>query len=81
MDFRAVLERNGVGRDAVRVCLVVLQAMFRQAVKWRWVQSNPVPEVDKPSGRRQRAVVCLAPARVEAIRQVFIADDKLYAAG
>jgi hypothetical protein len=33
-DFRAQLERSGVGRHAVRIALVVLQAMFKQAVSW-----------------------------------------------
>lgn len=80
MDFRARLEQKGIGRDTVRVSLVVLQAMFRQAIKWRWVQSNPVSEIDKPSGRRERAVVCLAPSQVEAIRRVFLEEGKLYAA-
>lgn len=80
MDFRARLEQAGVGRDSVRVSLVIVQAMFRQAIKWRWVQGNPVVEVEKPSGRRERAVVALAPAQVEAIRQVFLAERKVYAA-
>lgn len=79
-DFRAQLERAGVGRDAVRVSMVVLQAMFGQAVAWRWIETNPVKVVAKPTARRERAVVCLAPARVERIRAWLIARDKLYAA-
>jgi hypothetical protein len=31
--------------------------------------SERVQQVEKPSGRRQRAVVCLAPAQVELIRR------------
>jgi integrase len=81
MDFRAGLETGGVGADSVRVCLVILQAMFRQAILWRWVPGpNPAQQIDKPSGRRQRAVVCLSPSQVEAIRQRFLARAKLYAA-
>jgi integrase len=79
-DFRARLERSGVGRDSVRVSMVVLQAMFAQAVSWGWVASNPVKAVRKPSGRRERAVVCLAPEQVEAIRAQFRARGKPYAA-
>jgi integrase len=79
-EFRARLERDGVGRDSVRVSTVVLQAMFAQAVRWGWVASNPVKSVRKPSGRRQRAVVCLAPKQVEAIRAQFLAREELYAA-
>lgn len=59
------LERKGVGRDSVRVALVVVQAMFRQAVRWGWTQVNPVQYVEKPSARRERAVVCLSPDKVE----------------
>jgi integrase len=79
-DFRAQLESAGVGRHAVRVSMVVLQAMFKQAIRWRWIESNPVKAVEKPSGKRERAVVCLAPAQVEAIRTWLIERDKLYAA-
>jgi integrase len=79
-DFRAQLERAGVGRHAVRIALVVLQAMFKQAVAWGWVATNPVKAVPKPTGKRERAVVCLAPAQVEAIRTWLIDRDKLYAA-
>lgn len=79
-DFRAQLERAGVGRDSVRVALVILQAMFRQAVHWRWLSDNPVRVVRKPSARRERAVVCLAPAQVEAIRAELLRADRVYAA-
>ena len=67
-DFRAKLEAAGVGRHCVRQSMVVLQAMFEQAIRWGWVQTNPVKAVKKPSAKRERAVVCLAPAQVEAIR-------------
>ena len=80
-DFRSELEAAGVGRHAVRVSLVILQSMFKHAIRWRWVPGpNPVQQVEKPSGRRQRAIVCLAPAQVEAIRAELLAADKLYAA-
>lgn len=79
-DFRAQLERAGVGRDFVRVSLVILQAMFRQASHWRWLAENPVRVVRKPTARRERAVVCLAPAQVEAIRAELLRADRLYAA-
>ena len=79
-DFRARLEGAGVGRHSVRQSLIVLQTMFTHAIRWGWVQTNPVKAVAKPSARRQRAVVCLAPAQVEAIRGELIARDKLYVA-
>lgn len=79
-DFRARLEAAGVGRHSVRQSMVVLQAMFEQAIRWGWVATNPVKAVRKPSARRQRAVVCLAPGQVEAIRSVLIEQGRLYAA-
>lgn len=79
-DFRSKLEAAGVGRHSVRQSMVVLQAMYEQAIRWGWVQVNPVKAVRKPSARRERAVVCLAPAQVEKIRAALIANGKLYAA-
>ena len=60
--------------------MVLLQAMFRQAVIWRWISSNPLKAVPKPSGKRERAMVCLAPAQVEAIRTQLLEREQLYAA-
>jgi site-specific recombinase XerD len=60
--------------------MVVLQAMFEQAIRWGWVATNPVKSVRKPPAKRERAVVCLAPAQVEAIRAALLARGKLYAA-
>jgi hypothetical protein len=74
------LEAAGVGRHSVRLSLVVLQAMFKQAVAWGWVPTNPVKAVRKPSGKRERAVVCLPPSQLEAIRAALLAKKKLYAA-
>jgi integrase len=79
-DFRARLEAAGVGRDSVRVSMVVLQAMYAQAIRWGWVAANPVKAVRKPTTRREPAVVCLAPTQVEAIREWFPAREKVYAA-
>jgi hypothetical protein len=33
-DFRARLEAAGVGRHSVRQSMVVLQAMYEQAIRW-----------------------------------------------
>jgi integrase len=78
--FRADLEKAGVGRSNVRISLVVVQAMFRRAQEWGWVSSNPAKAVRKPSSVRERAVVCLEPARIEAIRNVLLAQGRSYAA-
>jgi integrase len=54
--------------------------MFSRAQEWGWVSTNPARAVRKPSGRRERAVVCLEPARVEDIRAVLLAEGRHYAA-
>jgi integrase len=79
-EFRARLESAGVGRHSVRQSLVVLQAMYEQAIRWGWVATNPVKAVKKPPAKRERAVLCLAPTEVEAIRAELLARGKLYAA-
>lgn len=79
-DFRAKLEAARVGRHSVRQSLVVLQGMYEQAIRWGWVATNPVKAVKKPAAERERAVVCLAPSQVEAIRAELLAREKLYAA-
>lgn len=80
MEFRVRLEQKNVGRDTVRVSLVVLQAMCRQALAWGWLPRNPVRGMDKPTARRERAVVCLSPSQVESLREAFLDDGRLYAA-
>lgn len=69
-----------LGRHSVRQSLVVLQAMYEQAIRWGWVPTNPVKAVKKPPAKRERAVLCLAPSEVEAIRAVLVARGKQYAA-
>ena len=56
-DFRARLEAAGVGRHSVRQSMVVLQAMYEQAIRWGWIGTNPVKAVKKPTAKRERAVV------------------------
>lgn len=59
---------------------MIVQAMFSRAQSWGWVTSNPAKAVQKPSSKRERAVVCLEPARVEAIRDDTLATGRSYAA-
>ena len=73
--FRTDLERRGVGRDSVRVSLVVLQAMFRRGIEWGRASTNPAVPVAKPSGKRERAVQPFSPAQVERIRAELGQED------
>lgn len=66
--FRRDLERQGVKGSQLRQTLVVLQGAFRYAEERGRVSRNPVRLVRKPSGKRQRAIIALAPSQVEKIR-------------
>jgi integrase len=46
----------------------VVQSIYRRAVEWGRLTSNPAKAVRKPSGRRERAIRPLSPVAVEAVR-------------
>lgn len=68
VEFRASLERGGIGPQTVRKTLTMLQSMFRTAVEWERVGANPVSAVRKPSVSRQRAIQALSPVKIESLR-------------
>jgi integrase len=76
-EFRAELEGDGVGREAIRRTLTMLQGMLSRAVEWQRIQVNPVKAVRKPSSRRERAVVPLPPAQIELLRRHLLGDGRL----
>lgn len=81
VEFRAAIERAGVGAQTVRKTLTMLQSMFRTAVEWERVSSNPVKAVRKPTVSRQRAIQPLAPAQVESLRHWMIENASAQDAG
>jgi integrase len=66
--WRAELQAQGVGPEAIRRDMLLLQAMFTLAVEWGETDHNPVALVRKPRQGRTRAVVPLDPLSVERIR-------------
>ena len=74
--FRADLERQGLGRHRVRRSMIVLQSILQSAVRRGLIGRNVAREARKPSGRRKRAVVCPAPAAIEAIRCELLEADR-----
>jgi hypothetical protein len=40
--FRAELEAEGVGTDAIRKAVAMLQGILRRAVEWERIHGNPV---------------------------------------
>jgi integrase len=67
-DFREQLHRRGVGDPTVIKALGVLQGIFKRAVSWGRVGTNPVREAAKPRQHQRRAPEPLTPAHVEAVR-------------
>jgi integrase len=76
-EFRAELEGDGVGREAIRRTLTMLQGMLARAVEWQQIQTNPVKAVRKPRTRRERAVVPLSPTEIERIRRHLLDEGRL----
>lgn len=46
--FRASMEGDGVGVEAIRRTMTMLQGIFARAVEWQRVAANPVKAVRKP---------------------------------
>ena len=74
--LRQDLEHAGLGDATIAKALGLLQAMFREAVLWDYVDANPLREVPKPSAGRKRAVRPLAPLEVELIRAELVAGGE-----
>lgn len=66
--IKADMRERGVGNAAQRKVLVVLSALFREAVEWNKVGINPVLTARKPSGTLQRVPRPFPPLVVERIR-------------
>lgn len=75
--LRVELEASGAGPAVTRKALVILQGVFRAAVEWGHVQSNPVAGTHKPSGKRLHSVVPPPPMTVERIRRALLARGQM----
>jgi integrase len=71
--FRRDLSEAGVGNEAIKKTMTMLQGVFARAVEWGRVPVNPVQAVRKPTSIR-RAVVPLAPVTVEHLRAALLAN-------
>jgi integrase len=74
--WRGELLAAGIGRESVRMAMVLLQAMFTVAIEWGEAETNPVMVVRKPKQGRSKAIRVIAPDTVERIRgQLLKAGD------
>jgi integrase len=71
--FRRDLAAAGVGNEAIKKTMTMLQGVFARAVEWGRLPVNPLQAVRKPTSTR-RAVVPLAPMRVEQVRAALLAN-------
>jgi integrase len=70
--FRMELERDGVGPEAIRKTMTIVQGMLQRAVEWEHIASNPAKVARKPPAQRQHAVRPLPPGQVEQLRRHLI---------
>jgi integrase len=78
--WRAELVADGVGPEAIRRAMVLLQGVFTIAIEWGEAESNPVSVVRKPRQGTRRVVQAIAPEGVERIRTFFLAAKDLRSA-
>jgi integrase len=78
--WRGELLAEGIGKESVRMAMVLLQAMFTVAIGWGEAETNPVAVVRKPRQGRERAVRVISPDAVERIRAAMLGAGDLRSA-
>ena len=74
--YRAELEADGVGVEAIRKTLTMMQGVLQRAVEWQRVRSNPFKLARKPPARRLHAVRAMPPAVIEAMRSDLLSRGR-----
>jgi hypothetical protein len=75
--FRAELEAAGVGIEAIRTTMTMLQGVLQRAVEWGRVPSNAVKITRKPPKQYRPAVQAIPPSVIEVMRARLLADGRL----
>jgi integrase len=78
--WRVEMQRAGKGPEAIRMSMMLVQAMFTLALEWGEATSNPVALVRKPRQGRQRAIEVMDPNLVERVRRWLLDHDDLFSA-
>ena len=78
--WRAELVAEGVGPEAIRRAMVLLQGVFTIAIEWGETDSNPVSVVRKPRQGARRVVQPITPEGVERIRAFFVSEGDMRSA-
>ena len=75
--FRADLEQAGVGVEAIRKTMTMLQGVLQRAVEWGRVPSNAVKMTRKPPKQLRPAVEAIPPERIEVMRALLLERDRV----
>jgi integrase len=78
--WRVEMQRAGKGPEAIRMSMMLVQAMFTLALEWGEASSNPVALVRKPRQGRQRAIDVMDPKLVERVRRWMLDRGDLFSA-
>src|SRR3954454_3784631 len=70
--FRADLEAAGVGIEAIRKTMTMLQGVLQRAVEWGRVPTNAVKMTRKPPKQLRPAVEAIPPERIEVMRALLL---------
>ncbi len=75
--FRADLEQAGVGIEAIRKTMTMLQGVLQRAVEWGRVPTNAVKMTRKPPKQLRPAVEAIPPHQVEVMRSLLLERGRL----
>src|SRR3954464_13492316 len=75
--FRAELEGAGVGNEAIRKTMTMLQGVLQRAVEWGRVSSNAVKITRKPPKKYRPAVQAIPPSVIEVMRARLLEAGRL----
>jgi integrase len=70
--FYAGLMAKGLNPLTVRKCHAILSAALRQAIRWGWLERNPIDRASPPSTHHREIV----PPTVDEVRQLLDAAEK-----
>jgi integrase len=75
--FRAELEAAGVGIEAIRKTMTMLQGVLQRAVEWGRVPSNAVKLTRKPAKPHRPAMQAIPPSLIEVMRAKLLGEGRL----
>ena len=75
--FRAELEAAGVGIEAIRKTMTMLQGVLQRAVEWGRVPTNAVKITRKPPKQQRPAVQAIPPSLIEIMRARLLEEGRL----